>query len=492
MSILATQQQTAVLPPSRLVAGVLQRKCSCGNHTMGGGGCAECRKKETLQRSATSNNAINNVPSIVHDVLRSSGQPLDAAARAFMEPRFGHDFSSVRIHSDSQAAESARAVNALAYTVGQNVVFGRGQYAPDTAGGRRLLAHELTHVTQQASQGTANLQTLSEIGPADDQYERDADRVADEVVSHAEPGKVRAASVSSGTRLQRQVPGPLGELEPRCLVDWQAVWERRFNLAEHLECCANLPVIGEGCSSQAVNAIRNILGGGGGGGGTTPPSPCPGREIPITGTCCPPNQHWNGERCVPFTLPPPEICRPGETPNLFGGCCRPGQFFDRMGRPCLVQTPVQPPVQPPVTPPTPTPSLPSLPQATQIFFNRDKPGPGDSIAQSLTSPGRTNFNNLVTQLTANPTLRVQLVGRASPEGTEDYNYELGTRRANLIAQALISAGISASRIDDPPTNELRSECRLITRGVVSCGEAGSSGDTDRQVLARVFAPTNTP
>jgi hypothetical protein len=88
-------------------------------------------------------------PPIVHDVLRSSGQPLDAATRAFMEPRFRHDFSKVRVHADARAAESARAVNALAYTVGPNIVFGAGRYTPATPDGSRLIAHELTHVRQQ-------------------------------------------------------------------------------------------------------------------------------------------------------------------------------------------------------------------------------------------------------------------------------------------------------------------------------------------------------
>ena len=66
-----------------------------------------------------------------------------------MESRFGHDFSQVRVHVDSQAVESAGAVNALAYTVGRDIVFGPGRYAPQTSDGRRLLAHELTHVLQQ-------------------------------------------------------------------------------------------------------------------------------------------------------------------------------------------------------------------------------------------------------------------------------------------------------------------------------------------------------
>src|ERR1041385_6120211 len=146
-----------------LQAGLLQRKCSCGNHTVAGGECSACEKKHlSLQRVsensqpdsgnlqlrisssklATPNSG--SVPSIVQEVLRSPGQPLDATTRAFFEPRFGHDFSRVRVHTDARAAESADAVNALAFTVGPNVVFGAGQHAPTTDSGRRLLAHELT------------------------------------------------------------------------------------------------------------------------------------------------------------------------------------------------------------------------------------------------------------------------------------------------------------------------------------------------------------
>ena len=90
-----------------------------------------------------------SAPPIVHDVLSSHGQPLDAATRAFMEPRFGHDFSKVRIHAGGKAADSANAVNAKAYTVGTDVVMGAGQYSPSTAEGRKLLGHELAHVVQQ-------------------------------------------------------------------------------------------------------------------------------------------------------------------------------------------------------------------------------------------------------------------------------------------------------------------------------------------------------
>lgn len=90
-------------------------------------------------------------PPVVEEVVRDAGRPLDAGARAFLEPRFGHDFGGVRVHTDSRAAESAGAVHAQAYTVGPHVVFGEGKYAPGSESGMRLLAHELTHVVQQGA-----------------------------------------------------------------------------------------------------------------------------------------------------------------------------------------------------------------------------------------------------------------------------------------------------------------------------------------------------
>jgi hypothetical protein len=84
--------------------------------------------------------------------LKDGGQPLSLAARSFMEPRFGQDFSHVRVHTDSTANKAAQALNAHAFTVGPNVAFAAGQYAPETSVGQRLLAHELSHVLQQSDQ----------------------------------------------------------------------------------------------------------------------------------------------------------------------------------------------------------------------------------------------------------------------------------------------------------------------------------------------------
>lgn len=118
-------------------------------------------------------------PAIVQEALRGSrGQPLDHATRAFMEDRFGVDFSYVRVHTDKQAKDSARALNASAYAVGQDVAFASGQYAPETARGKRLLAHELAHILQQRRSRT----TLPCINATGDVFERHAHALSSAIV----------------------------------------------------------------------------------------------------------------------------------------------------------------------------------------------------------------------------------------------------------------------------------------------------------------------
>lgn len=128
-----------------------QRAYACGGelprcHTEQPG-----REQESLQTKhvQVSDTVQFAAPLTVHEVLRSTGQTFDSTTRSFMETRFGYDFSRVRVHLGGAAEKSARDVNANAYTVGQNMVFGAGQFAPGTHEGRRLIAHELTHVLQQ-------------------------------------------------------------------------------------------------------------------------------------------------------------------------------------------------------------------------------------------------------------------------------------------------------------------------------------------------------
>jgi hypothetical protein len=195
-----------------------------------------------LQRTAINASPVHNVSPIVHEVLRSPGQPLDAATRAYMEPRFGHDFSQVRVHTDAQAAQSAAAAYALAYTVGQDLVFGAGMYEPGTAWGRRLLAHELVHTIQQQD-SPQRFQSQTAVGPTTNPSEREAERVAAQVVPEAggveETGSEEA--IEGSLPIEQQVayrPGQdAGAVQPKPPALSQAI--SRINGGPHLQClCA--------------------------------------------------------------------------------------------------------------------------------------------------------------------------------------------------------------------------------------------------------------
>jgi Domain of unknown function (DUF4157) len=184
--------QTQVTPAQKFPSfastrsGLLERRCTCGGAPSVDGECAECRAKRLVgsQRAPGSRSRAPETPAVVHKVLSSPGQPLDDPTRAFMEPRFGHDFSRVRVHTDSRAEESARVVNALAYTLGQDVVFGEGQYAPQSNEGRQLLAHELTHVVQQSPHSKPPL--MSRVSHPSDAAEVQAEKVAWDIL-HRSP-----------------------------------------------------------------------------------------------------------------------------------------------------------------------------------------------------------------------------------------------------------------------------------------------------------------
>jgi hypothetical protein len=130
----------------------LQRKCGCAD-AGGTGSCNQCKGELEINRQTSGEPARtpSSHPALaaVREALHMPGQPLDAADRGFFEPRFGRDFSSVRIHNDVRSSAAAKAVHAVAFTVGQDVVFAAGRYQPGTEEGRRLLAHELTHIAQQ-------------------------------------------------------------------------------------------------------------------------------------------------------------------------------------------------------------------------------------------------------------------------------------------------------------------------------------------------------
>ena len=202
------------------------QRCSCGLRSAGPTECTSCKeKKRRLSRRAKADNFDFDAPlqTRVTNVLRLPGQPLDAETRTVMESRFGRDFSRVRVHTDMAAAETAVQLNAEAYTVGRHIVFAPGRYSPSVQDGRRLLAHELTHVLQQDGVADAAGAEIA-VGPVDDAFEREAEHAAELVMAADSDG--RAANVvpmltsTSTPNLQRKACGPKVDDQV------QAVWKK--------------------------------------------------------------------------------------------------------------------------------------------------------------------------------------------------------------------------------------------------------------------------
>jgi hypothetical protein len=147
---------------------------------------------------------VEDERSPVHDVIASGGRPLEPSVREDMEGRLGHDFGDVRVHDDSAASASARAVNAHAYTVGSNIVFQRDKYDPASDDGRVMLAHELTHVVQQRSgpvEGTPAAGGINVSDPSD-RFEREAASTAERVMASTPPS---AAAAPVAAAVQRDI-----------------------------------------------------------------------------------------------------------------------------------------------------------------------------------------------------------------------------------------------------------------------------------------------
>lgn len=159
--------------------------CSCGDDEEEM--CDECRQKSQIARKASDAGRPRPSQAALGHIARSAGHPLDAVSRSFFEPRFGRDFSRVRVHTDSHAEQSASALRAHAYVLGSDIYFGAGKYAPGSDSGRRLLAHEIAHTVQQEQNGAPDNGSLARrqsvtVGRVDDPLEAEADRVADRVM----------------------------------------------------------------------------------------------------------------------------------------------------------------------------------------------------------------------------------------------------------------------------------------------------------------------
>lgn len=252
-------------PPA--ATAVLRRKCACGGTPGPTGECEACRKKRLAlqrKRSAPGGGARTPAhqaagpaiaPPVVHRALAAPGRSLERAVRAPFEARFGHDLSRVRVHDDRLAAASARAVAAEAYTVGPHVVFAAGRYAPASAAGRRLLAHELAHVVQQGPAARVPSGPLP-VGRPADPAEREAD-AAERTGGRPRPLRRRLAALRRKATVNASpVLEPVRKDAKACLVHLHADEKNALTVAkeEYKNRCANLVWV----DNRRTGRLRNL------------------------------------------------------------------------------------------------------------------------------------------------------------------------------------------------------------------------------------------
>lgn len=464
MSFHASAATTAHGSATRPAGGaLLRRKCGCGRHT-GGARCTACdAKRQSLERHSGIHGRSAAAPPVARDPVRSRGEPLDADTRSTMQARLGQDFDNVRVHTDAAAARSAAGLDAAAYTVGRDVVFGANRYAPDTPAGRGLIAHELAHVVQQRGHERQHTATGTlPVGDARSAHERQAERIAGRRPEDA--GNLGTSPAPLQVQRQR---APIEEersteLTPTIRPDLVNLTlnvlrgRRSFTLESGLTQPLNLlgvtlPGIppsrvnaalrfNDRCNAAFQSAILNFEQNQRRGGSVFDLERNPwqvGAQIGYrSGTIrLEPGLRLGFEGSdfdtVLFTLgvttgvstetPPECIATPSEPDP--GGERTPEQ-------------PTEPGTdRPPVRDvPRPPPRL----SAERVHFFYD--------STLLRPESEDALGRVASVLEGIPRLQVRLTGYASLEGSEDYNRRLGQRRADAIRDRLVLRGIDTGRI----------------------------------------------
>jgi hypothetical protein len=427
------------------VSPMLQRRCACAGarHALS---CTDC-----------SHGAVVTA-------LRQAGSPLDSQVRGRLEQRLGHDFGRVRVHTDAPAALAAQSVAADAFTVGRHVVFAAGQYAPRTAEGERLLAHELVHTIQQGQAEAPDPSTLRVSDPGDA-----SERAAEQAGAGIAPAAM-GQSGSRGALIQRQPEQPPNLGPPVSEVPRPPICSLIFEGGGVYWKCENIPKLGSTPKipldpRKIPDEIDKILKQSKPGGNApgTPPGPLPGGQPQGPG---------------PFPVEDPTL--------LVEQMCKLYPFICHPAR-----TSQPDPAQPGPVPPG---AQLGVLWTDTILFEQNHPAPGESNpGTALTAAGRATLQSVREWLDLSPDLQIRLIGGASSEGTSDYNQALATRRVRFILSAL--AG-HAGRIADPVVGDgAQAGCQSLGKGLWSCGEARATQDEGRaedRFVTVTFMRNNLP
>lgn len=445
-------QETTFTPAPALV---LQRACACGKQTHGSGGCEECSKRE-LQRSSAGAGS-SRLPSEVDAALNAPGVPLDSSTRTFMETGFGHDFSAVRVHTGTLAAQSAQSVNARAYTVGNHIVFANALYNPSTHAGRRLIAHELTHTIQQRGQVStvahAQGYRISEPG---DSFEREADAVADRVSAGERLGS-GDYSRTSGTQslhLQRDEGDEEKKKDQSKKPDKPWIPMPVFDEFDPAIIVPDVPGVPDFLKGQtaklsdlkkALDFIRGSQKGG-----SDSESICkliPGMEIAQ-------GREFTGQCCEKFKRDADHCCTWRNLSIVDNRCCRKDEVLlprpsNKCFKPQIAPT-IPPKTVPPTTkPPTPTP-FPRLElKIPRIRFGTIESTTIDKFkVDSATIPAgyEKELDHLAGLLKIYKDAEIHIEGHTDSTFTEEHNQKLSEKRAAAVKQALVKRGVSTARM----------------------------------------------
>jgi Domain of unknown function (DUF4157)/OmpA family len=471
-------EQEADRVAENLITGGLPASVSRSGPTAVQRKCAACEAHDEeaadrLDRRAASRPGGGNLaPAIVDEVLGTPGMPLDRKARAFFEPRFGQDLANVRIHADAKATESARAVNAMAYRVGNHIVVATGATDIESHTQRRLLAHELVHVVQQSGRGRPLLrrQKPKTIGGP-------LDLKPDVCITLPDPIGTRCGQEAAD--LCKKFPSIPAVCGPICAVfDCSRPKEPKTVCRPNWRAATSTEFEGQCCKG----GIDNVQ------------------------SCCPPSRiSWAEDRCCAegeivvdnhckkiSELPPidPGMLCPPERRTIRGECCVPPMV--PQGAICALPEPETP--KPPV-PGGPLPQLGIL-WTDEIHFQQDHPTLGErDPGRILTAEGQRELDSVLSWLDLSADLQVRLIGHASSEGTEDYNQALATRRASFVAAAIAARGFAARIVDPLLSDGAESGCQRIGAGLWSCGElkADPNGARPEDRVVRVtFARNSLP
>lgn len=426
------------------IEGKIQRKCtSCEKEE---GEEEEIQMKPLATRvspiiQTKSENGELSTTSSFQNQLNSSkgcGSAMPSATNYFMSSAFGSDFSHVRFHADSRAHQMNKDIHAKAFTHGSDIYFSNGAYNPTTYSGIRLMAHELTHIIQQQ-------------------------------------GIKGRWNTSKRSVIQRQtIPIPeFDELDP-CLIIPPGLPSPLDKLSGQKACGSHVKKLREILRGHKKRRDKSLC----------PPLFKPGTATGYKDKCCNEFTNIHNEQ---------NCCNPYQANWYYGTCCPSDTLYNPTTKQCeKIKLPILPPIKVPGTitnPPAKPPTKKSTPQvmSVEIRFKFDRPKVNEvGNLQTLNSDGQKVFNNLIKQLTSDKNLKVQLIGSASPMGTDEYNKELGERRARTIAKMMLSAGMNSSRIAQTTQITIPAGCDKVDQGIYTCGEIGAVDENDQKVTVYIF------